>query len=218
MDVYETIEKRRTIRSFKQGVTDEQLEKILLAGVRAPSGSNIQPWEFIVVDDPVMVEKIAELKYEQTLKMTLDNLFLKHPETIEQVFRQKYNPPPTVQGSLKQKEAYRNATVLAVCNHKGHGNGRKPWMNAENAASIWMCIENMMLAATADGLGMQISIFREEHKIAVENLLGIPNDYELATMLVTGVPAELPREKAEGVMRPAFSWLHKNKFGVYDIA
>jgi len=214
MDVYEAIEKRRTIRSFKQGVTDEQLEKIFLAGVKAPSGSNIQPWEFIVIDDPAVIDKIAEIKYEQTLKMTLDNLFLNYPETIEQVFRQKYNPPPPAQGSLKQKQAYRNATVVAVCNRKGHGIGRKSWMNAENAASVWMCIENMMLAATGDGLGMQISIFREEHKIAVESLLGIPNDCELATMLLIGVPAELPREKLEGMTRPAFSWLHRNKFGV----
>ena len=37
-----------------------------------------------------------------------------------------------------------------------------------------MCIENIALAATADGLGTQISIFREEHKIAVEKLLDIP--------------------------------------------
>jgi nitroreductase len=43
MDVYEAIEKRRTIRTFKQGVSEEQLRKLLLAGVNAPSGSNVQP-------------------------------------------------------------------------------------------------------------------------------------------------------------------------------
>jgi hypothetical protein len=60
--------------------------------------------------------------------------------------------------------------VVAVCNKKGHGIGRKPWMNVENIASAWMCIENMALTATADGLGVQISILREEHKIMAEKL------------------------------------------------
>jgi nitroreductase len=102
--------------------------------------------------------------------------------------------------------------VVAVCNKKGHGIGRKPWMNIENIASTWMCIENMALAATADGLGVQISILREEHKIAVEKLLGIPEDYELATMVLIGIKGEEPGERRGGV-RPAFSWLHKNRFG-----
>ncbi len=85
-------------------------------------------------------------------------------------------------------------------------------MNIENIASTWMCIENMALAATADGLGVGISILREEHKVAVEKLLAIPEDYELATMVLIGVKGEVPSER-RGEMRPAFSWLHKNRFG-----
>ena len=86
-------------------------------------------------------------------------------------------------------------------------------MLIENIASTWMCIENMELAATADGLGILISIFREEHKIAVEQLLGVPEDYELATMLLIGVPAEVPLKREPGATRPDFSWLHRNRFG-----
>jgi nitroreductase len=51
MDVYEAIGKRRTIRAFKGGISGEQLRKLLLAGVKAPSGSNVQPWEFIIIVD-----------------------------------------------------------------------------------------------------------------------------------------------------------------------
>jgi len=86
-------------------------------------------------------------------------------------------------------------------------------MDVENIASTWMCIENVMLAATADGIGVQISILREEHKIAVEKLLGITEDYELATMLLMGVPSEPPRGREFGALRPDFSWLHQNNLG-----
>jgi nitroreductase len=76
-----------------------------------------------------------------------------------------------------------------------------------------MCIENMALAATADGLGVCISIFREEHKMALEKLLGIPEDYELATVILIGVPDTIPAVREIGMLRPDFSWLHRNRFG-----
>ncbi len=213
MELYEAIEKRRTVRSFSKGVSEQQLSRLLLAGVKAPSGSNVQPWEFILVDDPKVIEQIAEHKYQQTLKMTLDNMFLNDPSTIEKVFDSNHAISISARGALRQKEAYQNCTVVAVCNRKGHGIGRKPWMNVENIASTWMCIENSMLAATAEGLGVQISIFREEHKIAVESLLGITEHHELATMLLIGVPSGPAHARESGTMRPDFSWLHKNKLG-----
>jgi nitroreductase len=212
MDVYEAIEKRRSVRVFKQGVSEEQLRKIILAGTKAPSGSNVQPWEFIIIDDPKIIEQIAEHKYQQTLKMIIDQMILDDPTIIEQIYQQTLKKPLSLQGAVRQKNAYRNCTVIAVCNKKGHGIGRKPWMNIENIASTWMCIENMALAATADGLGTVTSILREEHKVAVEKLLGIPEDYELATMVLIGVKGEVPGER-RGVVRPAFSWLHRNRFG-----
>ncbi len=212
MDIYEAIEKRRTTRAFKQGVSEEQLRKLLLAGVKAPSGSNIQPWEFILVDDPRTIAQIAEYKYRQTLKMAIDDMVLNDPGSIEPIFQQTLQPVPSAQRATRQKNAYRDCTVIAVCHKKGHGIGRKPWMNIENSASTWMCIENMALAATAEGLGFQISIFREEYKIAAEKLLGIPEDCELATMVLIGLPAEAP-QYIVGAIRPDFSWLHRNRFG-----
>lgn len=212
MDIYEAIEKRRSVRVFEQGVSEEQLRKIILAGTKAPSGSNVQPWEFIIIDDPRIIDQIAEHKYQQTLKMTIDNMLLDDPRMIEQIYQQTLKKPLSLDRATRQKNAYRNCTVIAVCNKKGHGTGRKPWMNIENIASTWMCIENMELAATADGLGIVTSILREEYKVAVEKLLGIPEDYELATMVLLGVKGEAPGERRGG-MRPISRWLHKNRFG-----
>ena len=68
MELYEAIEKRRTIRVFKAPATEEQVRKILLAGTKAPSGRNTQPWEFILVEDQSLINQIAEIKYHMTLK------------------------------------------------------------------------------------------------------------------------------------------------------
>ncbi len=50
MNVFEAIEKRRSIRKFKDDpVPEDRLAKILKAGILAPSGKNKQPWQFYVV-------------------------------------------------------------------------------------------------------------------------------------------------------------------------
>lgn len=60
MDTLEAIKTRRSIRRFKQNqpVSREQMEKLLEAAMFAPSAGNEQPWQFIVIDDPIILGKI----------------------------------------------------------------------------------------------------------------------------------------------------------------
>lgn len=59
MNIYETIIARRTIRKFKQEEIDpEILKKLVNAGRLAPSGANLQPLEYLIVDDRDLKEKI----------------------------------------------------------------------------------------------------------------------------------------------------------------
>ena len=60
MDVYEAIEKRRTIRIYKKRATEEQVRRLLLAGSKAPSGGNRQPWEFIIIDDQKIIDQLGK--------------------------------------------------------------------------------------------------------------------------------------------------------------
>lgn len=62
MDVLDLIKSRRSIRKYKSiPVEDEKIQKCLEAARWAPSASNKQPWEFIVVKDENMRKKFAEL-------------------------------------------------------------------------------------------------------------------------------------------------------------
>ncbi|AHF80987.1 nitroreductase family protein [Thermococcus paralvinellae] len=55
----EIIKGRRAVRDFRdKEIPKEKLMAILEAGIWAPSGSNIQPWEFILVTEKAMIEKI----------------------------------------------------------------------------------------------------------------------------------------------------------------
>ncbi|MGD0237041.1 MAG: nitroreductase family protein [Syntrophorhabdales bacterium] len=182
MDIYEAIEKRRTVRIFKKGATEEQLRRIILAGSKAPSGGNSQPWEFISIDDAEVIEHLGELKYQISRKFKQ-----RADQTQEDVEEQ----------ALNQKRGFQNATIVAVCTTRGQSSGG------------WLAVENMSLAVVAEGLGSNIVTYWGDAKKEAEKLIGLPEDYELTCVLKLGVPgADVvpPKRRAE------FSWLHKNKF------
>ena len=60
MDTLETIRRRRSVRSFTTDeIPKEDLEKIVDAGRLAATGSNLQPWDFIVVTNKDMLEQFS---------------------------------------------------------------------------------------------------------------------------------------------------------------
>lgn len=194
MDIYEAIEKRRTTRIFKKRSSEEQLRRIFLAGSKAPSGMNRQPWEFVIVDDQKIIDQLAELKYQQNRRLP--------PRTFEG----KVTPEEVEVRALKQKTFFQNASIVVVCNKIGE----------ENRVSVWLCIENMLLAAVAEGLGGGIATYWGKHKKEAEKILGLLNGYELTAVLKFGEAGEdlYPREKLLSFTprRPELSWLHRNKF------
>ena len=59
MDALECIMTRRSIRRFKQDpIPHETLEKLVNAGRLAASAANLQPWSFVVVETPELMEEI----------------------------------------------------------------------------------------------------------------------------------------------------------------
>jgi len=61
MDVFEAIQKRRSVRKYlDKEVPMELILKVLEAGRLAPSAHNSQPWHYIIVTDPEKRKKIAE--------------------------------------------------------------------------------------------------------------------------------------------------------------
>ena len=63
---YEDIKRRRTVREFSERpIPDEVINNCLLAAGTAPSGANLQPWQFVVVKDAEIKAKIREAAEEE---------------------------------------------------------------------------------------------------------------------------------------------------------
>ncbi len=183
MEIYEVIEKRRTIRKFKAPAMEEQIMRIIAAGTKAPSGANQQRWEFIIVDDPAIVEKISERKY------VLNRGNKPRGEAAESPEKEK--------GAQVQKESFANASTVAVYFKEG------------GVGDAWMCLENISLAAVAEGLGTRIAGFSMGADKDINQILKVPAGFELAAVLSIGVPAMEPGPRK---LRPEGSWLHRNRF------
>ena len=62
METWDTIRARRNVRQYTdRQVAGEDLERILDAGRRAPSASNWQPWNFVVVTDRAQLTELAKV-------------------------------------------------------------------------------------------------------------------------------------------------------------
>ncbi len=62
METWDTIRARRNVRQYTdQSIASEDLERILEAGRRAPSASNWQPWNFVVVTEREQLSELAKV-------------------------------------------------------------------------------------------------------------------------------------------------------------
>jgi len=184
MDFYEAVERRRHVRKFKAPATEEQLRRIIIAGTKAPSPDNDQTWEFVVVDDPALIEQIGEIKYQLNLH--------KAPLKGEYETRRESRPEA-------QKASFANASLVVVFCRAG----------IHHLCGTWTCIQNMLLAAAVEGLQGRVANYWGEAERKVKRLLGVPRTFKMATAISIGVPGEEPPVKK---FRPEGSWLHRNRF------
>ena len=168
--VYRAIYKRRDMRHFSGGsVTDEVLQRLLSAAHHAPSVGFMQPWRFIRVrSQPLRAELHGLVEQERLLTARALG------EREEAFMKLK------VQGVLDAAE------VLVVALPPGreqHIFGRRtlPEMDLASAACA---IQNLWLAARAEGLGMGwVSMF---DPLQLAQLLGMPEGSHPIAILCLG--------------------------------
>ena len=172
--VYRAIHERRDMRHFSGGrLADDVLQRLLQAAHHAPSVGFMQPWRFIRIRSRALRESLHAL-VEQERVLTAQALGEREDEFMQL----------KVQGVLDAAE------VLVVALQSGreqHIFGRRtlPEMDLASAACA---IQNMWLAARAEGLGMGwVSIFSP---LQLAELLGMPEGSRPIAILCLGpVPA-----------------------------
>ncbi len=201
--VYRAIAERRDMRHFIGGnVSPELLVRLLEAAHQAPSVGLMQPWRFIRISDPVLRSKMQAQVEEERIR-TAEALGERTDEFMK----------------LKVEGINDCAEVLVAALMEGreqHIFGRRT-LPEMDMASLSCAIQNLWLAARAEGLGMGwVSLFDPD---ALADLLAMPEGAKPLAILCLGPVKEFypaPMLVLEGwaQARPLQELLYENQWGV----
>ena len=176
MDVFEAIGTQRAMRRLKPDpVADGDLWTILDAAIKAPSGGNRQPWNFLVVRDAETKRKIGEY-------------YLDAWNRIYGPFRDFAHADPATGRVFNSADHLANhlaevpVLILATVQRDGIAPG------SPAGASVYPAVQNLMLAARAIGLGATMTTLHMEHEREVKELLGIPEGVDTMALIPIGWP------------------------------
>ena len=187
MDLYQAISNRRTVRDFEdRSISKATIKRIVRAGLKAPSNNHMRQWEFIVVNDKdARARTIAGVSPNLTVrsaKRIIDKWGLKN----------KFQREMYLDGIPKQHKMLLTAGCLIIPCFLQETPLLKPkslsWLNG--FASIWCCIENMLLAASAEGIQGVTRIPFEKEIGYLRDALHIPQKYSIPCYLALGYPAD----------------------------
>lgn len=207
MELYEAIERRRTVREFEDRPVEEKItKKIIAAGLRAPTNNHLREWEFVIVNDKKERLRVLNLKdmtsYEECEKM-MDNFNMTDSDqrgmyhiAMPKQFSMLYNSGCLILPFFKLREPLMQPSCLSSLNE---------------FASIWCCIENILLAAAEEGLQGVTRIPMDEELKHIKKIINHPDTYAMPCYIALGYPkkdAKLPIQKTINVS----SRIHINKW------
>ncbi|SPM33270.1 Nitroreductase [Mycobacterium rhizamassiliense] len=201
--IYRVIAERRDMRRFVPGSTvpEETLARLLQAAHAAPSVGLMQPWRFIRITDDEVRTRIHALVSEERPR-TAEALGPRGDEFL----RLK------VEGILECAELL----VVALSDKRDvHVFGRRT-MPHMDLASVSCAIQNLWLAARAEGLGVGwVSLFDPQ---PLAELLGMPDDADPVAILCVGPVPEFPDRPALELdgwthARPLSDFVAENRWG-----
>jgi 5,6-dimethylbenzimidazole synthase len=179
--IYRVIAERRDMRRFVPGskISNDVLARLLAAAHAAPSVGLMQPWRFIRVTDDVLRRRIHVLVDDER-RSTAHALGPRAQEFLAL----------KVEGIIDCAELL----VVSLCGGRdAHIFGRRT-LPQMDLASVSCAIQNLWLAARAEGLGMGwVSLF-DPHRLKV--LLGMPADAEPVAVLCLGPVPGFPDRPA----------------------
>lgn len=139
MDTYDCILNRRSIRRYKDiPIEEEILQQIINAGLFAPSGLNLQPWYFLVINSQESKKVLLDIMAGVAMgfRKTLEKRFPDHPEVVNATVGFLENLGGAV-------------SCILVFKNKDYPGSSPDGL----AIGIGAAVQNIMLAATNEGIG-----------------------------------------------------------------
>jgi len=179
MPLSEAMESQRAIRRLKPDPVDDALVlRLIDLALRAPTGSNAQNWEFIVVKDPKVKARLARLN-----RLPLQ-LYALIPRKVPPGSRRQ-----RIMDAVQwQADHFEEIPVVVVACLKGR---RLPFphvLAASYYGSIFPAVQNLLLAARAANLGAALITIPLWNLISMRRILGLPRRVTPCALIPLGWP------------------------------
>jgi nitroreductase len=212
MDLIEGLMTTRAMRRYTdEPVTEEDLVTCLRAAIQAPSGGNIQPWQFLVVTDAAKRAALGEIyrrayfRYEAAMLPTV-------PAFRDDAAKASFER--TVAASRHLAEHMGEAPVILLFlmpsismtlrDEGGDLDVGTPY------ASLYPAVQNFMLAARSVGLGTALTTVHRIYQDEVRALLEIPDRLEIPALVPVGHPTG---KFGVAPRKPVEKLVHWNTYG-----
>ena len=187
MDFYKVIENRKTVRDFEQAaISKETFERIISAALKAPTNDHMRDWHYIIIQDKRVIAKLLDIIPKGISDEDMDALIKNwnlsdslqqecYRNAVPKQYRMLFDASAIIIPLLKQK------VDLLHPDNISHLNG---------FASIWCSIENIFLAATAEGYACNLRVPLGNEAEYAKKVLDFPNDYFMPCFIGIGKPQE----------------------------
>lgn len=180
MPLGEAIETQRAIRRLKPDpVEDALVLRLIELALRAPTGSNAQNWEFVVVKDPEVKARIGRRNRQAW------NLYHKIVRRIGQSDRKMEK---ILQAVRWQADHFEEIPVIVVACLKGFRPLFPPLLVTSYYGSIYPSVQNLLLAARAVNLGAALITLPLWSHWSMRRILGLPWRITPCAMVPLGWP------------------------------
>lgn len=202
MDLFEAVARRRMVRAFRpEPVAPATLAQVLDAARRAPSAGFTQGVDLLVLDDPAATGRYwsATLPVERRAGFPWPRLL----------------DAPVLVVVCTDPRAYVERYAAPDKAHTGLGEGADRWAVPFWFVDAGMAAENLLLAATASGLGACLfGVF--DHEPAVKAAFGVPAEVRTVATVAIGHPepaADRPSRSVAGrARRPVADVVHRGRW------
>jgi nitroreductase len=183
VDLYEALYTTRSMRRLKPDpIPIEAQARILDAAIRAPSGGNRQGWRFVLVDDPMLRERLGPI-----YRVCVEQLWSSPAYAIRLAAARATPDDPESASMLRMirsaqhlADHFEEAPVLLFAFAQSDVSG----------GSIFPAVWSAMLAARVEGIGTTLTTILAFRKAEVFELLGVPAEqgWEMAGCVAMGYP------------------------------
>ena len=174
-------ESRRSIRQYEaSGIPEADLRKLLRLAGKAPSAYNVQPWRFIVVQDPALKSALSAAAYGQQQILRAPATIVMYSDMQSALERM----PESVHPDLPQDK--RDAAVESF-------RGTFATQSIEERENWGVGQSNIALGyrlLLAESMGLATSPMLGFDPEKVKSLLGLPEHVRIPALVSVGYPAE----------------------------